>query len=231
MDRPSAAKEVLFRMTWSATDRYGLEAAPGVLGLMQDLLNTAGGGNPREADLLGDLAAAQEWTDSAVHQWSAVTDRAMPLVLLDADGLEELRAFRDDLHRLTAYRPSAEGEGEVGGPVPIPVHGAAAALQLGEDGIVRLEPRGTGWRRLASLVLAATFEAQMADTRRRLKICRNPRCGVAFYDRSRNNAGVWDDVKTCGNAANLRAYRARRRAISQTNGSHLGNENGSRVAP
>ncbi|MGV9881539.1 CGNR zinc finger domain-containing protein [Streptomyces sp. NPDC003006] len=46
---------------------------------------------------------------------------------------------------------------------------------------------------------------------RRLKTCRNPLCRVAFYDRSRNNSGVWHDVKTCGNAANLRAYRARRR--------------------
>jgi predicted RNA-binding Zn ribbon-like protein len=47
---------------------------------------------------------------------------------------------------------------------------------------------------------------------RRLKICRNPRCRVAFFDRSRNNSGVWRDVRTCGNAANLRAYRARQRA-------------------
>ena len=93
------------------------------------------------------------------------------------------------------------------------MHGAAAALQLGEDGTVRLEARGTSWRRLASLLLSATFEAQLADTRRRRKICRDPLCcGVAFYDRSRNNNGVWHDLKTCGNAANLRSCRARQRA-------------------
>jgi predicted RNA-binding Zn ribbon-like protein len=45
-----------------------------------------------------------------------------------------------------------------------------------------------------------------------LKVCRNPRCRVAFYDRSRNNSGVWHDVRTCGNAANLRAHRERQRA-------------------
>lgn len=196
-------------MTWSATERFGLDAAPGALGLVQDLLNTVAGGAPREPDLLADLTAAQEWADGAVRQWSAVTAQPVPPVVLDADGLPELRAFRDDLHRLTAQRTSAEGAAV--NPVPI-LHGAAAALQLGEDGVVRLEARGTSWRRLASLLLAVTFEAQLADTRRRLKICREPRCGVAFYDRSRNNNGVWHDVKTCGNAANLRAYRARNRA-------------------
>ena len=36
--------------------------------------------------------------------------------------------------------------------------------------------------------------------------------GFAFYDRSRNNGRVWHDVHTCGNVANLRASRARRRA-------------------
>jgi len=38
---------------------------------------------------------------------------------------------------------------------------------------------------------------------------------VAFFDRSRNNSGVWHDVKFCGNAANLRAFRARQRAAGQ----------------
>jgi CGNR zinc finger len=189
MDSPSVAKEVCSRMTWSSTDRYGLDAAPGALGLLQDLLNTVADGAPREADLLADLTAAQERADSAAHQWSAVTGHPIPSLVLDAGGLDELRAFRDDLQRVTAHRASAEGAAEAAKPVPI-LHGAAAALQLSEDGTVRLEARGTSWRRLASLLLAATFEAQLADTCRRLKICRDPRCRVAFYDRSRNNSGV-----------------------------------------
>ncbi|WP_230981726.1 CGNR zinc finger domain-containing protein [Mycobacterium malmoense] len=44
-----------------------------------------------------------------------------------------------------------------------------------------------------------------------MKRCRNHRCASTFYDRSKNNSGVWHSVKTCGNAANLRASRARRR--------------------
>jgi predicted RNA-binding Zn ribbon-like protein len=61
------------------------------------------------------------------------------------------------------------------------------------------------------LVLAALFEGQQVGTRRRLKTCRNPRCRVAFYDRSRNASGVWHSVRICGNAINLRAHRERRR--------------------
>jgi predicted RNA-binding Zn ribbon-like protein len=58
----------------------------------------------------------------------------------------------------------------------------------------------------------ALYEGQHAGTGHRLKTCRNPRCRVAFYDRSRNASGVWHSVRVCGNAINLRAHRERRRA-------------------
>jgi predicted RNA-binding Zn ribbon-like protein len=195
-------------MTWPATTRYGLEPAPGALGLVQDLLNTVCSGAYREPDLLGDIEAARAWVTGATAQWSAVTAEPVPQVAIDGEALEELRAFREELHELAAWRQNGVDDGW--GFVPV-LRSASAVLQLGEDGVVRLEARGTGWRRLASLVLAAVFEAQQADTRRRLKTCRNPCCRVAFYDRSRNNSGVWHEVKSCGNAANLRAYRARQR--------------------
>ncbi|MGD3109703.1 CGNR zinc finger domain-containing protein [Streptomyces sp. YGL11-2] len=196
-------------MSWSATARYGLDPAPGGLGLVQDLLNTVGAGAPRIPDLLAEVAEAQAWVDEATAQWAAVTGQRVPRVALDDDGLTELRAFRNDLQEATA---KAQDAGSGPGALALVLHSATAALQLGDSGLVRLEPRGSGWRRLTSLALAAAFEGQQADTRRRLKTCRNLRCRVAFYDRSRNNSGVWHDVKSCGNAANLRAYRARRRA-------------------
>lgn len=77
--------------------------------------------------------------------------------------------------------------------------------------MVHLEPTGAGAQALIALVLAALFEAQLTDERRRIKTCRNPRCQVAFYDRSRNNSGVWHSVRVCGRPINLRAHRARRR--------------------
>ncbi|GAA0652293.1 CGNR zinc finger domain-containing protein [Kutzneria viridogrisea] len=180
-----------------------MEPAPGCLGYVHDLLNTLSAGRPRQPDLLADLARARDWADRALATWSAVTGHPARQVVLDQDDVDQLRGFRDDLHeRVTA-----------GGTLDCAtvVHTASASLCMGEDGRVRLAPRGTGWRYLASLALVTALEAQCAEVWCRLKTCRNPRCAIAFYDRSRNNSGVWHDVRVCGNAANLRAYRARQR--------------------
>ena len=194
-------------MPWSATSRYGLAPAPGALGLAQDLLNTAPAGH--EPDLLADLASARTWVSEATAQWSAATGQSVPEVVLDAGDLQMLRTFRDDLREVTAGEH--DGAPDTGPAAPV-LHTSAAALQLGADGSVRLHPQETGPQALVMLILAALLEGQQAGTGRRLKTCRNPRCRVAFYDRSRNVSGVWHSVRICGNAINLRAHRERRRS-------------------
>src|SRR5260370_11883836 len=193
-------------MPWSATCRYGLDPAPGALGLAQDLINTASAAH--EPDLLADLATARTWVSEATAQWSAATGQPAPEVMLDADDLAKLRAFRDDLGE--AITRAHDAAPDAGPAVPV-LHTGAAALHLGADGSVCLKPQQTGRQALVTLVLAALFEGQQAGTRRRLKTCRNPRCRVAFYDRSRNASRVWHCARICGNAINLRAHRERRR--------------------
>jgi predicted RNA-binding Zn ribbon-like protein len=204
-------------MSWSATSRYGLAPAPGALGLAQDLLNTAPAGH--KPDLLADLASARTWVGEATAQWSAATGLPVPEVVLDAGDLHLLRAFRDDLREVIAKEHDGAPDTEPAAPDTEPaapaLYTAAAALQLGADGSVRLHPQETGPQALVMLVLAALFEDQQAGTGRRLKTCRNPRCQVAFYDRSRNASGVWHSVRVCGNAINLRAHRERRRSQDQ----------------
>jgi predicted RNA-binding Zn ribbon-like protein len=190
-------------MPWPATFRYDAESAPDGLALVQDLMNTISAGKPRRADLFADLGDTQAWLDQALAQWSQATGGPVPGIQLEPRDQEELRALRDDLRR-------AAGQGH-DGTLPA-LHTAAIAVQLEGNGQVHLEPRGTGWRRVAAMVLIEIFQAQQAGMWQRLKLCRNDRCGTVFFDRSRNNSGVWHDVKVCGNAANLRAYRARQRA-------------------
>ncbi|MFF7190686.1 CGNR zinc finger domain-containing protein [Streptomyces sp. NPDC008222] len=190
-------------MSWSATGRYETEPAPAGLAFVQDFMNTISAGKPRTKDLLADLGDAQAWLDQALEQWGEVTGTPMAGIELEAHDQEELRGFRDDLRQA-----AARGNDDA---LP-PLHTAATAIQLSGDGQVRLEPRGTGWRRVAALALIEVFLAQQTGTWPRLKMCRNDRCGTMFFDRSRNNSGVWHNVKICGNAANLRAYRARQRA-------------------
>jgi predicted RNA-binding Zn ribbon-like protein len=199
-------------MTWSATDRYGMDAAPGGLAFVQDLLNTFSSGKPREPDWLEDLGAAQTWLTAALSEWSRATGRRAPVVELDDRDRESLRDFRGSLRRMLARL----GDGASSGPgsaVPA-LPSMAASVRVDQSGTITTEPAGTGWRRVASLAVIECFEAQQAETLRRLKICRNERCECAFFDRSRNKTGVWHDVRVCGNATNLRAYRARRRAQS-----------------
>ncbi|GII52421.1 hypothetical protein Pth03_08100 [Planotetraspora thailandica] len=194
-------------MPWSATSRFELVPAPGALALVQDLLNTAA--TAQDPDLLADMESAQAWVSDATAEWSAVTGLPAVETVLDADGLQELRAFRDDLRDMSARAHEAASET---GPVEPATHAGAAMLQLGADGSVRLQPQESDRRALVVLALAALFEGQQAGTRHRLKTCRNPRCRVAFYDRSRNVSGVWHSVRSCGNLANLHAHRERRRA-------------------
>ncbi|WP_253849420.1 CGNR zinc finger domain-containing protein [Mycobacterium asiaticum] len=192
---------------WYASQRYGLEPAPGGLGLVQDFLNTVGIGDYGE-DLLADPAPANRWTTEAMKTWSGLSGvDAAPPELGEAD-LDRLRALRTTIAGMVAGEPVAPG-----GPP------ASASFAVSEDGEVRLEPVGNGWRWLASVLWSEVLRGQLLGEWRRVKRCRNPHCPSTFYDRSKNNSGVWHDVKTCGNAANLRASRARRRAAATTSSS------------
>ncbi|WP_345382764.1 CGNR zinc finger domain-containing protein [Pseudonocardia yuanmonensis] len=190
-------------MTWVASERYGLTPPPNGLALVQDLLNTVSAGRPRKPDLLGDLELAREWAAGAALAWGA----REPVELSEAD-IDQLRDLRADL-RVAVDGPV--GSAEAG---PEVLRNLTAGLILHRDGRVVLAPRGEGWRQIATAALIEIAAAQQVDLWRRLKVCRNDRCSVAFFDRSKNNSGVWHDVRVCGNAVNLRASRARRKALT-----------------
>ncbi|HWG98066.1 MAG TPA: CGNR zinc finger domain-containing protein [Pilimelia sp.] len=60
-------------------------------------------------------------------------------------------------------------------------------------------------------ILAAVVLAAHDGTLPRLKVCRAPGCGAAFYDTSRNASRCWCSMQVCGNRSKTRAYRGRRR--------------------
>jgi predicted RNA-binding Zn ribbon-like protein len=195
-------------MDWPATLRYGIDAAPGGLALVQDLLNTAPAG-PREIDLLDRHETALTWWDEARTSWEVATHRTPGELVLTKTDLDGLRTFRNALRLVVARNNSGDDGTSDRGAWSLPQ--ATVLLRLGDDGQVQVEPRDKGWRAIASVALIEVMEAQRVDTWRRLKTCRETLCRAAFYDRSRNNSRVWHDVHTCGNAVNLRAYRARQR--------------------
>ncbi|MFK4065233.1 CGNR zinc finger domain-containing protein [Streptomyces sp. NPDC029674] len=195
-------------MNWPATERFCLTPAPGGLALVQELLNTAPAGHPDSVDLLADgaLDRAQDWADLAVRGWAEGSGRGDVRLALTAEDLPKLRCLRDQLRRALAVS-------DRGGDA-VRFTSAPVVVALSGNGALTVEPEGAGARWLASAVLAEALLAQASDLWRRLKICRNEPCAAAFYDRSRNNSGVWHSVRGCGNAAHLRACRERRRARS-----------------
>ena len=199
------------KVLWQATADFAIDAAPGELGFVHDLMNTVSGGKPNRVDLLAELDSAQAWLDTSLTSLAAATESPRWDVELSADDLDGLRALRADLRHVAGL--NHDGADTSSG---VPLQVATAGIQLNSDGTVILRPRGKGARQITSLVLTLIFRAQLADAWRRIKLCRNPKCAAVFYDRSRNNSGVWHDVRVCGNAVNLRASRARRQgAIAQ----------------
>lgn len=148
---------------------HAVRGRPGPLGLalVHDLLNTISA-YYRAADLLDDLADAQAWVDQALDGWAQEAAQAPAQVRLTEHDLEELRGLRAELRGLLTSLDGEDSRGDVTGAAPA-VHVAAAALRMDREGRVVLEPRGQGWRYVAALVLLEVFQAQRADTWRRLQ--------------------------------------------------------------
>lgn len=189
-------------MSSNASERLGVTPAPDGLAAVQDFINTGAADLP---DLLADLPSAQRWFGSILA--GRAGDDPPPRVDFTERDLRRLVDLRSRLREALRDR-DREPSGWI---VPT---GVAVDLRQAADGTVVTRPRGTGWRLVASLLLTESLLAQQKNLWPRLKICRNPVCNTAFYDRSRNNIGVWHDVLVCGNAINLRASRARRRAAA-----------------
>lgn len=182
-----------------ATERYRIRIAPGGLALVQELLNTRAIGQHAD-DLLASEAAGLDWLRATVRPWAEHADAAGPA---GEPAAADLTSARDLRARLAEIIQSASVA-----PCRVP-----ADLIVAPDGTVGLAPPAAGsWGEwLESAVWAEVLLAQRAGNWPRLKLCREPACASAFYDMSRNNSGVWHDVRVCGNAANLRASRLRKK--------------------
>jgi predicted RNA-binding Zn ribbon-like protein len=184
-----------------ASQRYGTSSAPDGLRLTQELANTRGVAKSAQGqDLLGDTVTAQAWLDTQLAGWAERHGGKAPRIELTGRSLRQLQQLRDRVRALLRVGTDAEAT-----TVAMTVDVAVTA-----DGSA-LAPRGDGLAWLAGAVAIELHLAGLAGQRIRLKVCRNERCGVAFYDQSKNNSRAWHDVSTCGNLANVRAYRERQR--------------------
>lgn len=178
-------------MAWTPpTVGDGFVRAPGGLGFVQDFVNTGYHGQAQPIDPLVDPDDARSWLAEALRL-RAIDLGPTGKVTIDDRDVKRMRDLRRALTAIVDAGGSATAAGWAGPSV---------STSIGADGTVAFEPQGDGYRRFAGLVAIDAFVAQQAGTWSRLKICRSARCGVAFYDRSRNSSAVWHDAKVCGNA-------------------------------
>src|ERR1700760_3830883 len=196
-------------MSWKASARHGVREAPAGLALLQELINTRATMS-YGADLLATADDAQWWLTEALATWSRVSGLPAPTLLISTADLRALRRLRTTFENVILAGASPEPDGALP-PADVPV-----SLVPDADGWVRIVPAGRGIRWLASAMWAEALLAQPAGPWSRLKLGHNIDCRAAFFDTSRNNSGVWHDVSTCGNTANLRAFRERKRLLGGT---------------
>jgi predicted RNA-binding Zn ribbon-like protein len=197
-------------MSWRASARLGVREAPAGLALVQELLNTRATMS-YGPDLLALPDDAQRWLTEALSTWSRTSGLPAPVLLLSATDMRSLRRLRSTFENVVLAGGRRQVLDGALPPADVPV-----SLVPDSDGWVRIVPSGRGTRWLASALWAEALLAQQAGLWQRLKLCHNVDCRAAFFDTSRNNSGVWHDVSTCGNTANLRAFRERRRLMGNT---------------
>jgi hypothetical protein len=185
-----------------ASERYSTSIAPERLRLSQELANTIAHPRPPVcSDLLGEITDAQRWLDAQTKEWCASHRVENPLIQLQPRALGQLKQLRATVRALIDP-DTAPGPAALTAPLIVTV----------ASGGGHLSPTATGIAWVRAAIVIECYEAEGCDQLRRLKLCRNPGCRVAFYDRSKNNSRAWHNVSTCGNRANVRAYRARKRS-------------------
>ena len=93
---------------------------------------------------------------------------------------------------------------------------AQPRLEVTVDGRARLGPARPAWSLADGLLglLLIVRDAQADGSWDRLKLCGNPDCRWAFYDRSHSRRGAWCDMASCGNRVKNRNLRARRAQLA-----------------
>jgi predicted RNA-binding Zn ribbon-like protein len=177
--------------------------APSPLLLVQAYVNTLD--LDLRTDILAHAEEAQAWLADA-----GLRDVAQPDLTAD---LELARAFRESLRAMIARNsggpPLTEAELR---PLEQVTSAAAPRLEVTAECQVELECSEDAQRLVDGLagLLLTIRDAQADGSWDRMKLCGNPDCLWAFYDRSHSRQGAWCDMASCGNRLNNRNLRARR---------------------
>lgn len=159
-------------------------------------------------DILASAHDLQAWFAS-----HGLTDDNAEMSLEDVAGAVELREALRNLIEL-----NSSGRFPVSAAEALNRTAGASLLRVRVTpaGDVRLDAAsGSPFQKAAGSILAAVYGAVADGSWIRVKVCKNPHCRWAFYDRSKNQSGSWCTMAICGNRAKARSFRARRRLREQ----------------
>ena len=153
-------------------------------------------------DLLGEPGPAGRWLTEAglIASGTEVT----------AEQLEEAREVRECLRELVGHNSDGAADEDEYEALRGIADRRRALVSIEPSGQILLSAEGDSDVADGLLGLMLTVRDAQADgTWERLKLCANPDCSWAFYDRSRNRQGSWCTMAVCGNRLKNRRFRAR----------------------
>jgi predicted RNA-binding Zn ribbon-like protein len=178
-----------------------VKPAPIPLILVQGFVNTHD--FEADSDLLDDPGTARKWLGGA-----GLLDRDSNLA---SEDLELIRAVREGVRAMLMANGGRKVPAASLAPLRMVAGAACPRLTLDDDGALTLESPGRRNVQEALFELLLIVRAAQEDgTWARLKVCANPECRWAYYDRSRNQQGNWCNMAVCGNRLKNRQLRARR---------------------
>jgi predicted RNA-binding Zn ribbon-like protein len=182
------------------------KTAPGPLRLVQRFVNSV------------DLENGQDELTSpqALGRWLAERELMDPGERVTGADLKRAIDVREGLRALLLANAGLPPDSERVRRLDAAVGRAGMRMRFRAGLAPVLEPEATGVNgalaRLMAIVAAAVEQGSWA----RLKACHRDPCFWAFYDHSKNRSGRWCRMEDCGNIEKARAFRERRRHLSQS---------------
>lgn len=156
----------------------------------------------KRTDLLSEPGPAARWLADA--------GLIAPGAEVTPEQLEEAREVRECLRELVSDNGGGPAEGREYEALQGIADRRRAQVSIDPSGQILLSAEGDSGLADGLLGLMLTVRDAQADgTWERLKLCANPDCSWAFYDRSRNRQGSWCTMAVCGNRLKNRRFRAR----------------------
>lgn len=182
-----------------AMEPGGRTPAPGQLRLVQQFVNTYNHEFEPERDRLRSAEDARRWLVShgmlQEHERVSAADRRW------------LVRVRESLRTAIASGDQGRTDAENASTLTEASRRSGLIIDFGSDTRPRLRSEARGVHRAAGYLLAAIYDAGLAERWNRLKACRQ--CGWLFFDRSRNRSAEWCSMSICGNRVKNRSYRRR----------------------